>query len=198
MSDRLDRLRQMYSRDDQESKRRIGKLIYDKPGHWVAKTELVDALGIDESGVSRHLDDLHEDGFLKTKYQDGQLFVQWNGPGAGGFKYRLRLALPPQLWRAGLEIRPLFTINSLGGAYVPTLMFAFLMLIGFLAGLFTVVVSYLPTNSVFGVTVVEAIGFTGGATVFASVTLVLIPVAILLDKGLWKLWHWIAALTADD
>lgn len=192
MADRLNELHETYSSANQETKRAIGEYLYDRPGVWVPKTKFEKVIDIDESGVSRHLDDLHEDEFLRTEYDDGQLYVQWRGRGSGGMGYWVRRAVPPQVYGAIVELRPLLTLEALGGAYVPTLMFGFLLLFGFTTALLVVLVSYLPMDSLFGITVLEAIGMTGAATVMASVFFVLIPVARLIERVLWRLWLWIS------
>jgi hypothetical protein len=152
MPDRLADLRDQFNRADQEKKRQIGEYLYSRPARWVSRQEIVDEFDIDESGVSRHIDSLHEAGYLQTKFIDDQRYVQWDGRGAGGLRYWVREATPPQLWAAGSELRPLFSLDSLGGAYLPTLLFGILILIGFFSGIVTVVLVYLPLNSALGVT----------------------------------------------
>ena len=83
----------------------------------------------------------------------------------------------------GSELRPLFTLESLGGAYVPTLLFGVLVLMGFITGLFVVLVAYLPTDSALGVTVTDLVFLTGIIIVIVSVFLLLVPLARLLEVG---------------
>lgn len=190
MAKRLDDLHDQYSRADQGNKRRIGEYIFHRPGRWIPRQKIVEQFDIDESGVSRHIDDLHEDEFVMSKIEDEQRYVQWNGRGAGGIEYWIRQAIPSQLWAAGNELRPLLTLNSLGGAYVPTLFFGGLVLTGFITALLAVIITYLPSNSAFGVTVTEVVVLTGIVTIMASFLMVAIPVARLAELGWWKAWNW--------
>ncbi|WP_157969301.1 helix-turn-helix domain-containing protein [Haloplanus rubicundus] len=182
----LEDLRERFGQDNQDTKRGIGEYLYNQPAQWVSRQELVDEFDIDESGVSRHIDDLHEEGFLTSKYVDDKRHVQWEGRGAGGIEYWIREAVPPQLWAAGSELRPLLTLDSLGGAYIPTLLFAFLVIVGFLTAIVGVAVSHLPSNSIFGMTATDLVIWTGIVTMMASVSLLLLPIAKLLDVGLKK------------
>ncbi|WP_144798978.1 hypothetical protein [Halorubrum depositum] len=198
MPDRLADLRNQFNRADQEKKRQIGEYLYSRPARWVSRQEIVGAFDIDESGVSRHIDGLHEAGYLQTKYIDDQRYVQWDGRGAGGIRYWVREATPPQLWAAGSELRPLFSLDSLGGAYVPTLLFGILILIGFFSGIVTVVVVYLPSNSALGVTATDMVFLTGIVTMMAAVFLLIIPVARLLDIALQKIVVWSLRLVKEE
>lgn len=183
MTDELDELYNEFNRDDQEVKRDIGKYIHDLPGRWIAKRQILDRVDLDESGVSRHLSDLHENGFLRTKYgEDGQLYVRWNGRGAGGFGYWVRRAIPSWMLQIGKEIRPVFTLDTLGGAYVPTILFILLLLIGLATAIFTVIITYAPMDSIYGIGVLDAVLATGMITILASVVLLLLPIFVILDK----------------
>lgn len=117
MPNQLDDLHDQFDRANQENKRKIGEYLYYRPAQWIARQEIVNQFDIDESGVSRHIDALHEEGFLASKSTADQRYVQWNGRGAGGIEYWIRQAVPPQLWAGGSELRPLLTLTSLGGAY---------------------------------------------------------------------------------
>lgn len=190
MNDTLDDLHTQFDRADQENKRKIGEYLYNRPAQWVPRQEIVEKFDIDESGVSRHIDALYEEGFLLTKTVDGQRYVQWNGRGAGGIEYWIRQAIPPQLWAAGSELRPLLTLDSLGGAYAPTILFGILITIGLITGGFAVFVAYLPSDSIFGIALFEIVILTGMVTILASVLLLLIPFSKLLEYGISKVWNW--------
>lgn len=190
MTDQLEKLYNQFDRADQGNKRLLAKYLYDRPAQWIPRQEIVDQFDIDESGVSRHIDALHEGGFITSKYEGDQRYVQWNGRGAGGLEYWLRQAVPSQLWAAGSELRPLLTLNFLGGAYVPTILFGGLVLTGFITAIFAVFISYFHSNSILGLTVTEVVVLTGIVTILASVLLLLIPSAILLEMGLEKVWYW--------
>lgn len=190
MTDQKEELHKKYNRADQTKIRGIGEYLFHRPAHWISRQEIVEEFEIDESGVSRHIDTLHEDGFIASKYDDGQRYVQWEGRGAGGIEYWMREAIPPQIWAAGSELRPLLTLDSLGGAYFPTLLFGGLVLLGFTTAIFAVIIAYHPSDSVFGVTVTEVVVLTGILTIMASVLFILIPFAKLLDEGLERAWEW--------
>lgn len=190
MTDRLDDLHEQFDRADQKNKRKIGNYLYQRPAQWVPRQEIVEQFNIDESGVTRHIDALHTEGFLASKYVDDRRYVQWNGRGAGGIEYWIRQAIPPQIWAAGSELRPLLTLDSLGGAYVPTILFGILVLTGFSTAISAVFIAYLPSESAFGVTVTDLVVITGIVTIMASVFLLLIPFARLLEIGLERAWNW--------
>lgn len=198
MTSQLEELRDQFDRADQENKRRIGEYIYHRPARWIPRQEIVEEFDIDESGVSRHIDALYEEGFLTSKRINGQRYVQWNGRGAGGVEYWIRQAIPPQLWAAGSELRPLLTLDFLGGAYVPTLFFGGLVLVGFSTAIFAVVIAYSPTGSILGVTVTEVVVLTGIITIMASVSFILIPFARLLEVSLVKAWNRGESLAKKD
>jgi hypothetical protein len=190
MDGQLERLHDFYPRKDQEKKREIAKYVYNRPGRQIPRQEIVEEFDIDDSGVSRHINDLHDDRFLLTTGDGDQRYVRWNGRGSGGVEFWVRQAIPNEVWEAWKELRPLLTISSLGGAYVPTVLFVLLSLIGFLTAIFSIVASYTPSNSVFGVTVANAVYLTGLFTVTASLSLVLIPVAKLLGEAMERMWYW--------
>ncbi len=190
MSDKLDQVHEQFPRKDQENKRKIAEYLYNRPGQWVPRQELVEQFDIDGSGITRHINALHDEQFLLSTGDDDQRKVKWNGRGAGGVEYWLRQMIPKQLWVAGSELRPLLTLDSLGGAYVPTLLFGILVLIGFLTGIFAIVVSYFPSDSALGVTATDAVFLSGMITVMASLIFLLIPISKLLDHGIEVLWVW--------
>ena len=198
MSNQLDEFQTEYDRADQDTKRAIGEYLYRRPAQWVAKQEIAEVFEIDPSVAGRHLDDFYEDGFVVTSKIDGQKHAQWDGRGAGGVRYWLRELVPQQLWMAGSELRPLFTLESLGGAYVPTLLFGVLVLMGFITGLFVVLVAYLPTDSALGVTVTDLVFLSGIITVMASVFLLLVPFARLLEVALVRAWNWGVVLAKNE
>lgn len=190
MTDQIEELKEQFDRADQEPKRKLGMYLAARPARWVPRQDLVDHLKIDESGVTRHVDTLHDEGYLVSKREEGKRYLMWNGRGVGGFGYWMRQAIPSHFWAAGRELRPLFTLDSLGGAYVPTLLFGTLSLIGFLTAIFTVILSYLPMDSIFGITVTDAFILTGLATIMASVLFVLVPFTRLLEQWLESMWNW--------
>lgn len=198
MNDSLEDLNTQFNRADQEIKREIGEYLYNRPAQWIPKSILVNQFDIDESGVTRHVNDLHEEGYLQTKYVDRQLYVQWEGRGAGGIEYWLRELIPPQMWEAGSNLRPLLTLESLGGAYIPTLFFGILLLSGLLAGLIGIVIALLPAESLFGVEVIEVTLLTGMITVMASTFFFLIPFSRLLERFLWRLVNYAKNLLSGD
>lgn len=183
MSDRLAELQEQFDRVDQEQKREIGEYLYNRPAKWVPRQAIVDQFEIDESGVSRHISELHDEGYLASKYESEQRFVQWNGRGSGGIEYWIRQAIPQQLLAAGSELRPLLTIESLGGAYVPTVLFGVLILLGFATAIFAVVVAHHPSDAIFGLTIVDAVVWTGFLTIMASIALLLIPIIKLAEMA---------------
>lgn len=197
MSNRLNDLYDEFNRADQVTKREIGKYVYYRPAQWVAKQEIAEQFDIDPSGAGRHIDDFYDAEFVVTKKIDGQKYAQWNGRGAGGIRYWLREAIPLQLWTASSELRPLLTLESLGGAYVPTVLFGVLVLLGLITGFFAVVVAYLPSNSALGVTVTDLVFLTGIVTVMAAVFLLLVPFASALEAILERTWKWGVRLAED-
>jgi hypothetical protein len=188
MTKTLEELKETYSREDQKIKRDIGRFIYERPAQWIPRQTLVDYFDIDESGVSRHAEHLYEDEFILRKKENGQSYVQWNGRGAGGFGYWLRQIIPSQIWSAGSELRPLLTIDRLGGAYLPTILFVLLFFVGIVTALFAIVVAYFPSNSVWGFTTGNLVFLTGAITVTASLSLVLGILGRVLEMALHRAW----------
>ena len=189
MTKTLEELHETYSREDQQIKRDIALFIYKKPAQWISRQTLVDQFDIDESGVSRHIEQLYEDEFIQQTKENGQRYVQWKGRGAGGLDYWLRQIIPSQLWSAGSELRPLLTIDRLGGAYLPTILFGILFIVGITTALATIVVSYFPSDSAFGVTAQNLVYITGAITVTASLSLVLGIFGRILEIGLHWIWN---------
>jgi hypothetical protein len=198
MPDQLERLEMEYDRSDQQTKREIGRHIYDKPGRWITKEEIVGNFDIDESGVSRHLDHLHDNEFIVSKKENGERLVQWNGRGSGGIEYWLRQLIPSQIQAATNELRPLLTLDSLGGAYIPTLVFGLLTVLGFLMGLLSVLIAFHPSESVFGFTTTSGVILTGFVTILASVILVTIPFARMLEVAIWRTWDQASSTEKDE
>jgi hypothetical protein len=188
MSELLNDVKKKFDREDQQVKRDIAEYLYRQPGQWIAKQELADLYGIDESGVGRHLDDLHDFGAIQSKTDDTQRFVKWDGRGVGGLRYWTRRAIPDELWVVGEDLRAFLTPSVLGGAFVPTLAFVLLLCLGLATALFTTVLMFLPVDSLLGVTVVNAFAITGLITMLASVLLALVPAARLLEAIVWRVW----------
>ncbi|WP_152420227.1 hypothetical protein [Halorubrum distributum] len=181
-----------------KSERDIGRFIYERPAQWIPRQTLVDYFDIDESGVSRHVEHLYEDEFIQKKKEDGQSYVQWNGRGAGGFGYWLRQTIPSQMWSAGSELRPLLTIDRLGGAYLPTILFVILFFVGIVTALSAIVVSYFPSNSVLGFSAGNLVFLTGAITVTASLSLVLGIVGRVLEMALYRVWNYITGSVQSE
>ena len=198
MPDQLERLELEYSRSDQETKRKIGKYIYHRPGRWITREEIGGNFEIDESGVSRHLNDLYDNEFIVSKKENGERLVQWNGRGSGGIEYWLRQLIPSQIQAATNELRPLLTLDSLGGAYVPTLIFGFLTVLGFFMGLSSVLIAFHPSESVFGFTTTSGVILTGFVTILASVILVTIPLARILEVAIWRSWDQVSSVRESE
>lgn len=189
MTRTLEELHEEYGREDQEIKRHIGEYLYERPARWIPRQRLVAEFDVDDSGISRHLDHLHDDGFIQShKNDDDQREVQWDGRGAGGLEYWVRQAIPSQLWSASSELRPLLTVEALGSAYIPTLLFGILFILGVMTALFAVVVTYLPSESALGFTVTNLVILTGWITITASMLLVLSLIGRLFEVGLHKTW----------
>ena len=198
MSRQLKSLEQQFDRGDQDTKRTIGEYVHGNPGRWVSREELVDVVDIDESGVSRHLDHLHDEGYFLSKSPDDQRLVQWNGRGAGGIEYWIRQIIPRQARAAGNEIKPLLTLDSLGGAYLPTFLFGVFVILGFLCGIFAVILSHAPGDTIAGVTMDQVVLLAGLSTIFASTVFVLIPVAKLIEAGLEKIIQFFGRTSESD
>jgi len=187
MSSELERLYDRFNHSNQQKKRMIGEYIHERPAKWIPRQELIKEFDLDESVITRHIDSIYEEGFILSKRVDGQRYVQWNGRGSGGLEYWIRRSLPPQVWEAGSEIRPLLTTDRLGGAYVPMLLFGCLAVLGFSTGLLTVLVAFYPSDAIFGITVLDLIVVTGLATMMASVYFILIPTIKLIEISLSKI-----------
>lgn len=195
MTRTLEELYETYPRNDQETKRAIGEFLYEQPAHWIPRHTIVEHFDIDESGVSRHINDLYEDEFIQSTKEDGERLIQWKGRGAGGVDYWLCQMIPSQMWAAGSELRPFLTLESLGGAYIPTVLFGVLSLVGIFAGLSVIVTSYLPSETLFGLTVVDLIFLTGAITVAASLLLILSIFGRLLEIAIYRVWYWLLERT---
>jgi hypothetical protein len=63
-----------------------------------------------------------------------------------------------------------------------------------MTGILTVLIAYHPSDSVFGITVIELIVFSGMVTVAASVAFLLVPTSKLLEMVLSKGWYWILSI----
>lgn len=198
MTNTLEELQETYSRGDQQIKRDIGRFIYERPAQWIPRQTLVDYFDIDESGVSRHVEQLYEDEFIQKKKESGQSYVQWRGRGAGGFGYWLRQIVPSQMWSAGSELRPLLTIDRLGGAYLPTILFVILFFVGIATALSAIVVSYFPSNSVLGFSAGNLVFLTGAITVTASLSLVLGIVGRVLEMALHRAWNYVTGSVQSE
>ena len=194
MANPSDKLDEQYPRENQETKKEIGVFLSERPAQWITRGEIVQQFDIDESGVSRHIDDLYDDEFIQSTKEGGERHVQWKGRGVGGFEYWLRQLIPSQMWAAGNELRPLLTLDRLGGAYIPTILFGILFIVGIVTGLLTLVVTNLPSDSAFGITTSDLIIITGAITTFASFFLVLAVVFGVLEKLFQRLYHWLFAL----
>ena len=189
MAKQLDNLRDQFDRADQENKREIGEYFYRRPAQWIPRQEIVEEFDIDESGVSRHISALYEEEFLLSKRTNDQRYVQWNGRGAGGVGYWIRQMVPQQLWSAGSELRPLLTLDTLGGAYVPTILFGGLIILGFFTAVLAILITYLPSDSVLGVTVTEIVVLNGLISILAALLVLLIPFIRLLELGFERVWN---------
>ncbi|QZX99387.1 hypothetical protein [Halobaculum rubrum] len=189
MAKQLKSLNQQFNRADQETKREIGEYVHQNPGRWIPKEELVEVAGIDESGVSRHIESLHEEEYVLSKMDDGQRHVQWNGRGAGGLEYWIRQIIPPQVRAASSELRPLLTLETLGGAYLPTILFGVFVILGLLCGVFAVIISFTPSGSLFGFNAKQIVFLAGSSTIFAAAFFVAIPIAKLIDAGVGRIWN---------
>lgn len=171
MGDSLASLHAEYDQYNQSTKRNIGEYLYDRPAQWVAQQELASEFDLDRSGISKHLDDFYDEGYIHSTKEDGERYVQWDGRGAGGLQYWARELIPRQLWRAGSELRPFLTLDRLGGAYLPTLLFGLLMLVGIVLGATTYLIAEFELGSVFGYTAWDILVITGILTMVASVLL---------------------------
>ncbi|TQQ79149.1 hypothetical protein EGH24_12205 [Halonotius terrestris] len=180
MGGSLAALKSEYDGDNQSSKRVLGEYLYDRPAQWVAQQELASEVDLHSSVVSKHLDDFHEDGYILSKKVEGERHVQWDGRGAGGLGYWARELIPQQLWQAGSELRPFLTLDRLGGAYLPTLLFGLLMGVGLVMGVTTYLIAEFELGSVFGYTALDILVITGILTMTASV--------LLLAAILWRLF----------
>lgn len=195
MPHQLDAVRDEFDREDQQIKHEIAAYLFYRPGRWVAKPELVERFDIDESGISRHLDHLHDSGYVQSKTEvGGKRYVKWNGRGVGGLSYWIRAAIPDAFWEVGENLRDLLQPTRLGGAFVPTFAFVMLLCLGLIAAFATIILSYLPGDSLFGITIWDTLAWTGLFTVLASVLLALIPVAHVLETVFW----WVSPHEKSD
>lgn len=190
MTSQLEELNEDYDRANQDTKREMGISLYNRPARWIAKQELADEFDIDPSVVGRHLDDFYEDGYIVSQKREGQRYVQWKGRGAGGIRYWANEVIPQQLWMAGSELRPFLKLDSLGGAYLPTILFGLLMIVGLITGVLAFIIETLPTTSVFGITTFDLVVLTGLITMFASMFLFTAPLAHLFELTLVRFWKW--------
>jgi predicted transcriptional regulator len=97
IGDSLAALQAEYDNENQSTKRNIGEYLYNRPAQWIAQQVLASEFDLDSSGISKHLDKFHEDGYILSKKEDGERYVQWNGRGAGGLEYWARELIPGQL-----------------------------------------------------------------------------------------------------
>ena len=90
-----------------------------------------------------------------------------------------RELVPQQLRQAGSELRPLLTLDRLGGAYLPTILFGLLVGIGLVMGITAYLIAEFELGAVFGYTAQDILVLTGICTMLASV--------LLLAGILWRL-----------
>ncbi|OYR83589.1 hypothetical protein DJ71_10020 [Halorubrum sp. E3] len=102
------------------------------------------------------------------------------------------------MWSAGSELRPLLTIDRLGGAYLPTILFVILFFVGIVTALSAIVVSYFPSNSVLGFSAGNLVFLTGAITVTASLSLVLGIVGRVLEMALYRVWNYITGSVQSE
>ena len=182
MGDSLAALRAEYNQENQETKRDIGAYLYERPTQWISQQKLASEFDKDNSVISRHLDDFDDENYIDSIEINQERNVQWAGRGAGGIRYWAHRLLPQQLWRAGSELRPLLTLDRLGGAYLPTIIFGLLMILGLVMGVTTYLIAEFELGSVFGYTARDILVFTGICTMGASV--------LLFTAILWRLLVW--------
>jgi len=182
MGDSLTELQAEYDQENQETKRTIGAYLYERPSQWIAQQDLASEFNLDGSTVSKHLKQFEQDEFIETQEIDDQRHAQWSGRGAGGIRYWADRIIPQPLWRAGRELRPYVTLDRLGGAFLPTLLFGFLMILGLVMGAATYLIAEFELASVFGYTAWDILVFTGICTMGASM--------LLLASVLWRLFVW--------
>jgi biotin operon repressor len=172
MGDSLSELQAEYDREDQSTKREIGAYLYDRPAQWISKQKLAAEFDLDESGIAKHIGAFDDDGYVLLTTMDGKRYVQWDGRGAGGFRYWSKQIVPEQLWGAGNELRPFLTVDRLGGAYIPTILFGILVIFGVLMGTATFLMEYLDLDPILGWSSIDILVLTGITTMAASIFLV--------------------------
>ena len=172
MGDSLSELQAEYDREDQSTKREIGAYLYERPAQWISKQKLAAEFDLDESGIAKHISAFDDDGYVLLTTMDGKRYVQWDGRGAGGFRYWSKQIVPEQLWGAGNELRPFLTVDRLGGAYIPTILFGILVIFGVLMGTATFLMEYLDLDPILGWSSIDILVLTGITTMAASIFLV--------------------------
>jgi len=182
MGDSLTELKAEYDQDNQDTKRSIGEYLHGRPSQWIAQQELASEFDIDVSGVSKHLKQFEKQDYIETKEVNDEKYAQWIGRGAGGIRYWADRIIPGPLWEAGRELRLFVTLDRLGGAFLPTLLFGFLMILGLVMGVMTYLIAEFELESVVGYTARDILVFTGICTMMASV--------LLLAGILWRLLVW--------
>ncbi len=187
MTDKLDQLRDQYDRADQDTKRDIGEYLYARPNQQISQQELTEEFGIGDSGVSRHLDEFDDDGYIDSFRESGERYATWNGDGKKTLRSWLRRVLPDRLLSAGYELRPLFSASRLGGGYIPVLLSGGFIVSGIVTAVLAIVLAHSPMESIMGLTVVDILLLTGLAVAAAATMLLTLPLVLLLNRSLLRL-----------
>jgi biotin operon repressor len=201
MGDKLSELNAEYDQSNQAIKRNLGSHLYHRPAQWVSQQDLATEFEKDPSTVSRHLDDFHDDGYVISKTTESGRYVQWAGRGGGGVRYWVRELVPTQLWLAGSELRPLLRFDRFGGAYLPTLLFGLLMVVGLVMGVATYLIAEFELGGILGYSTTDILVLTGIVTVLASVflcTAILWRLLVLGVSAMGLLPAWAQFDSAED
>jgi hypothetical protein len=180
MDEELESFREQFSNSQQDTKREIGKYLYDHPREEHTPEEIHEAIDVDVvfETVENNLSTLKEES--DQIEQEKELVYRWSGEG----RPKSLSETAANLQTAFVEI---FTQEQLGGAYIPTMIALIIFMAGITNGIFVVLLSLLGRDSLWGVTANETIAAAGTSTTVASAALLVIPIILGIERALgWR------------
>lgn len=175
MDNNLESFLQQYDDPQQETKRAIGRFLYDQPRSKHTPSEIHRAIGVDvtQGTVENNLSELKDQTDIIS--QDQQTVYSWEGEGR---PKSLRETIG-DLQTATFET---LTEERLGGAFLPTLFAVLIFGAGLLNGVFFTLLAISGQNRLFGTTARETLIAAGVATTVATAILLLSPVILGLER----------------
>lgn len=175
MDEDLESFLQQYNGTQQETKRAIGRYLYEQPRSKHTPSDIHQAIDVDvtQGTVENNLSELKDQTDIIA--QDQQLVYSWGGEGR---PKSLRETID-DLQTAAFET---LTEERLGGAFIPTFFAVIIFAAGLLNGVFFTLLAISGQNRLFGTTAQETLMAAGVATTIATAILLLSPVILGLER----------------